>query len=178
MATLISHAAVAIALGQAAPSSFKPTVRKWLVAIFCAMLPDIDVLGFYFGVRYGDFWGHRGFTHSLLFAGFTGLLAATALRSSKNFLRMAILLSLITASHGMLDAFTDGGLGIAFFSPWDNERYFFPWRPIEVSPIGAQRFFSHRGWDVLQNELIWVLAPAAVIGSVLYALQKTLDRKG
>ena len=32
------------------------------------MIPDIDVIGFRFGIHYGDFWGHRGFTHSLVFA--------------------------------------------------------------------------------------------------------------
>jgi inner membrane protein len=41
---------------------------------------------------------------------------------------------LLTASHGILDAFTNGGLVIALFSPFSNERYFFPWTPIEVSP--------------------------------------------
>lgn len=32
---------------------------------------------------------------------------------------------------------TDGGLGVAFFSPFDNKRYFLPWRPIRVSPISV-----------------------------------------
>jgi hypothetical protein len=31
-----------------------------------AMLPDLDVIGFALGVRYGDPWGHRGAAHSLL----------------------------------------------------------------------------------------------------------------
>src|SRR5579872_845956 len=46
----------------------------------------------------------------------------------------------VTASHGVLDAMTDGGLGIAFFAPFDNTRYFFPFRPIKVSPIGFSFF--------------------------------------
>jgi inner membrane protein len=32
------------------------------------MLPDADVLAFKPGVAYGNIFGHRGFTHSLLFA--------------------------------------------------------------------------------------------------------------
>ncbi len=32
------------------------------------MLPDADVLSFNFGVAYGNVFGHRGFTHSLVFA--------------------------------------------------------------------------------------------------------------
>jgi len=32
------------------------------------MLPDIDVVGFAFGVRFADPWRHRGATHSIVFA--------------------------------------------------------------------------------------------------------------
>jgi hypothetical protein len=35
-------------------------------------------------------------------------------------------LFLATAGHGLLDAMTNGGLGLAFFSPFDNHRYFLP----------------------------------------------------
>ena len=74
----------------------------------------------------------------------------------------------VTASHGALDAMTDGGLGIAFFAPFDNTRYFFPFRPIKVSPIGLS-FFSARGLDVIWSELFWLCVPAAIIaGAVLF----------
>ena len=43
--------------------------------------------------------------------------------------------------HGLLDAMTDGGLGVAFFSPFDNRRYFLPWTPIRVIPDRRQPFF-------------------------------------
>jgi len=39
-----------------------------MAGVACSVMPDLDVIGFRFGIRYGDFWGHRGFTHSLLFA--------------------------------------------------------------------------------------------------------------
>lgn len=64
-----------------------------------------------------------------------------------------------TASHDCLDAMTDGGLGVAFFSPFDDWRYFLPWRPIHVSPIGVARLFSQRGLTVLQSELLWIWLP-------------------
>jgi inner membrane protein len=51
---------------------------------------------------------------------------------------------------------TSGGLGVAFFSPWDNTRYFLPWRPIKVSPIGIENFFSEWGWKVIKSELVWI----------------------
>ena len=71
-------------------------------------------------------------------------------------------LFLCTLSHGVLDAATNGGLGIAFFSPLSNSRYFWPWRPIAVSPIGI-RFFSGRGLAVISSELRWIWAPCLAV---------------
>ena len=76
---------------------------------------------------------------------------------------------LATASHGLLDALTDGGLGVAFFAPFSDARYFFPWRPIAVSPIGA-RFFSARGAAVLISEFVWLWLPTAfAIGLIAWS---------
>jgi inner membrane protein len=74
----------------------------------------------------------------------------------------ALYFSLVTMSHGFLDAFTDGGLGIAFFAPFDSTRYFFPWRPLTVSPIGFTQFFSEWGMDVLLSELLWIGIPVGL----------------
>jgi inner membrane protein len=131
------------------------------------MLPDADVLGFAFGVRYGDLLGHRGFTHSLLFALLLGCFVTSAFfrdvpRFSRAWWSLALLFAAATASHGILDAFTDGGLGVAFFSPFDPTRYFFPWQPIPVSPIGPG-FFTSRGAHVLAGELFWVWLPSFVV---------------
>ena len=140
------------------------------------MIPDFDVLGFSFGVRYGDFWGHRGFTHSLVFA---ALLAGTAflLTSLSGLAGVGVwpLLAyyfVATASHGILDAMTDGGLGVALLSPFHNERYFFPWTPIRVAPIGVTSFFSARGWAVLQSEIICVWIPAALLAVMCWLLRR------
>jgi inner membrane protein len=70
---------------------------------------------------------------------------------------------LCTASHGVLDAMTTGGMGVAFFSPFSNHRYFFPWRVIEVAPISVRRFISERGIAVLMSELTRVWLPCAVL---------------
>jgi len=67
---------------------------------------------------------------------------------------------------------TDGGLGVAFFSPCDNQRYFLPWRPIHVSPIGAGRFFTHRGLEVLQSELLWIWLPATLLATSAWLLRR------
>jgi len=71
-----------------------------------------------------------------------------------------------------LDALTNGRLGVAFFSPFNTVRYFFPWTPVEVSPIGAARFFSARGAVVLGSELLWLWLPAFFLGAVLWMIQR------
>jgi len=70
---------------------------------------------------------------------------------------------LATASHGLLDAMTDGGLGVGFFAPFDNHRYFLPCPPSRVSPTGVGRFFTDRGLAVLQSELLWIWLPAMLL---------------
>src|SRR5205823_12908227 len=68
----------------------------------------------------------------------------------------------VTAAHPILDAMTNGGLGVAFFAPFENSRYFLPWRPVEVSPIGVRAFFTARGLAVLHSEFLWIWIPSAV----------------
>src|ERR1700686_2201524 len=80
MASLPSHAIAALGLGA---FFYKPGIPKrvWVVGAICSVIPDIDVIGFRFGIRYGDFWGHRGFTHSLIFAALlAGAVAIIAFR--------------------------------------------------------------------------------------------------
>ncbi len=119
-----------------------------------SLLPDADVIGFAFGVRYGDAWGHRGATHSLAFALLVGLAAGAAAVSPPARRRGAAALVAcgVVASHGLLDALTDGGLGCALLWPLSEARYFAPWRPIPVAPIGLG-FVSVRGARVALVEL-------------------------
>ncbi len=171
MATIFSHAVFATALGAAfmALPMKEPPVRFWILAGICAALPDADVIGFAFGIRYGDLLGHRGLSHSILFALLIGwLVVKVCFRESVAGVRKSALVFfffLATISHGCLDALTNGGLGVAFFAPLENTRYFFSWRPIEVSPLGAQ-FFSERGMMVLLSELRWVWGPSLIIVAV------------
>jgi inner membrane protein len=172
MATIFSHAICAVALGAAftvatdRPRKDKIPARFWSLSAICAALPDADVIGFALGIRYADALGHRGFSHSILFALLTGWLVAwlffAGLAPRISRVALSGYFFLITISHGCLDALTDGGLGVAFFAPLDQTRYFFPWRPIEVSPIGAD-FFSARGLEVIVSELLWIWIPALMI---------------
>ena len=80
----------------------------------------------------------------------------------------------VTASHGILDAFTNGGRGVAFFAPFSAQRYFFPVTPIEVSPIGLG-FFSNRGVNVLLSEVLWVWCPVIAVMTATRLLQNSKD---
>ena len=160
---------------------YRPRIPKrlWIAGAVCSALPDLDVIGFRFGVRYGSFWGHRGFTHSLVFAALlaVAVVAVGFRRGLPGIGRSALIayLFLATASHGLLDAMTNGGLGVAFFSPFDNRRYFLPWRPILVSPIGLGRFATSRGYLVLKSEFVWVWIPAALF-ALLFALLRRAEK--
>lgn len=179
MPTVFTHAVAAAALGAAVlPPGTGP--RPWLLGIVCAVFPDSDVLAFAFGVPYSAVLGHRGLTHSLLFAlllsaAVTGL-AFRASRWASMRPRIWLFLFAATASHGILDAFTNGGLGIAFFAPFSAERYFFPLTPIEVSPI-VRGFFSERGLRVLVSEMLWVWMPALILVVVSLGLRGRYTRR-
>jgi inner membrane protein len=165
MPSIFSHAIFASAVGSAYTTEPMP-LRFWVLTAACAMLPDADAIGFAFGVRYDSMWGHRGLTHSIAFALLVafgvGMFAFGKRPTGTGKLQLALYFTLVTLSHPLLDALTNGGRGVALFAPFSAERYFFPLRPIEVSPIGMQ-FFSERGLEVLASEVIWVWFPALLI---------------
>lgn len=174
MASAFSHALVALALGKAHHAPIM-TGRVLLMGMTCSILPDLDIVGFSFGIRYDDLWGHRGMTHSLFFAGLLSLALVTLWyrrESSVERAQIGAYLFLCTASHGVLDALTDGGLGVAFFSPFDTNRYFFPVRPVAVSPIGIGEFFSPDALRILASEVTWIWLPTISILLILRGVQR------
>jgi inner membrane protein len=182
MATVFTHSIAALALGRMAP--LKPrTLLFWVTTAICAALPDIDAIGFSFGVHYGDLLGHRGLTHSLAFALVVGsLVGLIVTRDHEDFPsgsgRYVLFFFLVIASHGLLDAITNGGLGVAFFSPFSNQRYFFPWRPVEVSPIGLEPFLSVRGLEVIVSEIKWIWIPAGLLVGLAEIYRRTRGATG
>ncbi|WP_343653101.1 metal-dependent hydrolase [Stenotrophomonas sp.] len=182
MPSIITHAAVPLALWCAAD---RGRIPPWLLAagVVAAMLPDADVLAFVLHIPYADALGHRGASHSLLFAGVLAMLAAlvaffgrhrpwsavscqprlaptTARPTVASTVQAAVFVFICAASHPLLDAMTSGGLGVALAWPWSEHRFFAPWRPIRVSPFAPQ-FFSARGVATLLSELRWVWLPLA-----------------
>jgi len=71
---------------------------------------------------------------------------------------------------------TNGGLGVAFFAPFSDTRYFLPWQPIVVSPISIGELFNRRGLRVMWSELGWVWLPASLIFLVGLAIQRRPGR--
>ena len=117
-------------------------------------------------------------THSLLFAAI--IAAGLTLILKREFpppWKLGTLLFVIIVSHGVFDAMTNGGLGIAFFSPFNTQRYFFSWRPIQVSPIGIRRFFTWRAMHILSTEILWVWLPALLF-AVLVRLWQGRNKPG
>jgi inner membrane protein len=179
MASAFSHVIVAVAMGRAIRNE-ELRWRELGLGAFCSVLPDLDVVGFPLGIQYGDMWGHRGLTHSVLFAALlAGILVALWYRGKPAIAMTGLFLYffLCTASHGVLDAMTDGGLGVAFFSPFDTTRYFLAVRPVLVSPIGISEFFSEYGARVLANEAVWIWLPSLALFLLLRAIQHVRGAK-
>ena len=126
-----------------------------------SLLPDVDVVGFRLGVQYEDPWGHRGATHSLAFAVAVAAVAFVVAKLARfRPLRTALIVLAIVASHALLDTLTDGGLGCALLWPFSDERFFAPWTPLPVAPIG-RAFLSAEGLRVALVEAA-VLSPLVV----------------
>lgn len=174
MASVFGHAALAGAMGVALPKVLR---KKGVITlgVLCSMMPDLDVLSFRYGIPYESFWGHRGMTHSILFGAGFGLLMMLLFHfraEIKDKLILASYYMLCTISHGVLDGMTTGGRGIAYFSPFDDDRYFLPFRVIQVSPIGISRFFNEWGLAVLRSEFLWIGVPSLMFVAVVFAFRK------
>ena len=118
MPTIFTHAIVPLALGLAVG---RKTISLRLIAagVIATIAPDFDTIAFKLGIAYADQFGHRGASHSLPFAlavGVLGAMVAPWLRTTR--WRALLFLAFCTASHPLLDALTNGGLGVALLWPW------------------------------------------------------------
>jgi inner membrane protein len=178
MPTIFLHAIFAAVTGKA---FVKKSVSFWfwVLTAGCAMIPDADVVAYSFDVTRGSMFAHRGFTHSIcfaiLFGSIVAFLADRFLKTGISFPKLVVFFALATFSHPLLDMLTSGGSGVALLAPFSNERFFFPWRPIEVSPIGLG-FFSARGWTVIASEIIWLWLPAIAVLTLATVIGKLRKR--
>ena len=181
MATIVTHLIVgsSIALPFCHPSTTASSVRPWAFVVSAGLLsvfPDLDVAYMHW-VPYNAFLGHRGFWHSpfvgalisAMLAVFVGVLVRNI--SSRAVLLLAAIWTVAYASHPLLDALTDGGLGVMMFFPFSTERFFFTWRPIHVALIGisgAWRSFL----SVFPSELPFCAAAVAIGGTAFFLRKK------
>jgi inner membrane protein len=137
---------------------------KWLIlaAVVSTILPDFDVISFKIGIAYEHPLGHRGFTHSILFAFLWAIGLMFLLGKSNKIIWFFVIFS-STLSHGLFDAMTSGGRGVGFFIPFNNDRFFFPFRGIKVSPIGVEKFFSEWGLKVILSEFRYIFLPCFIM---------------
>lgn len=164
MPTFLTHPAVPLAMGLALGRKTAPPALT-IAGVAVSVLPDLDILTWYMGIPLSHEYGHRGFSHSILFAVLAALIGARMLKAHKIPWPMAVgFLFISTISHGILDAFTNGGHGIAFYWPWSETRYFAPYRVIQIAPIHLERILPNRILVVLVSEIMWLWFPLLFLG--------------
>jgi inner membrane protein len=160
MATLVTHAALPFIVSGALDLDPRERTRVTVAAAIVSCLPDLDTLSFLADVPARDPWGHRGGMHSIVFG---LLLGAAAMLFLPRRPRIWAFVLGAAVSHGLIDFFTHGDLGVALFAPFTAQRFLFPWGPIAVSPLGVDEMLGRFGALVLLNEALVVLLPAWLI---------------
>ena len=177
MPSIFAHAVAGAAVG----SAFVPPYvarRVWIAAAVCAALPDIDALGRPFGnLRYeAVFGGHRGFTHSVAFAALLAVFITLGFfrqpRWNRIRPRVCATFFIATVSHGVLDALSTIGNGVAFWAPFSWTHYEFVSQPlgeIGPGPRGPERVLA-----IVGNELLWVALPALIVVAIARRIHRNL----
>lgn len=182
MPTIFAHTAIPLSIGFGLGRD-RISARLLAIGVAASIIPDLDVIAFRFGIPYAADFGHRGFTHSLCFAFGTAFLGTLSSGYFRTRFRLAFAYLFVSAaSHGILDALTNGGLGIALLWPFSSTRYFAPFQMIEVSPLSLAGFLSRRGLEVLESELVWVWLPCMLFALLIRISVKAkppwIDRAG
>ncbi|HAD13131.1 MAG TPA: hydrolase [Saprospirales bacterium] len=176
MASVFGHVAAATAIGYAFfPKEVRPVTL--IVAGFCVFAPDLDVLAFHFGVPYSSEWGHRGWTHSVTFSIALGVIASWIMQRSLSWNKLTWWLVISTLTHPILDMMTNGGRGCALGWPVWKDRVFLPFRPIQVSPLSVEDFFTPWGLSVLASEVIWIGMPGLMLVGFARLWQSSRDHR-
>ena len=135
-----------------------------LFCVACSVFPDVDkVVSKLFGTGWpgSGAFENRGFTHSILFAVLVAAPAAYIAVITRKFPRpwwiLGLSLLAVSMSHGVLDAFTHGSVGVAFFEPFSAKRYLAPVTPLPTISYGE--FFTPVGWKAFLSEVLWVWVP-------------------
>ena len=172
LAAVVSHVLVSGAVAALFRPARRVPRRYWTAAALVATIPDLDFFFLALGARYRGMWGHRGITHSLLFAVAAAALATFWVRRRDRSIpagRIFAVLLLAAASHGFLDGLMASGVGVAYFAPFSAARYTLPWRPIRVPPPSENPLLNLGGIRVTASEIMWLWVPSLVL--ILAALR-------
>lgn len=176
MATIYTHAVVGLGVAQL----YSPRRRVWLYWILAGLLPVIPDLDVFSSASYGSILGHRGFTHSPVFALWVGFLIAslTFRFLSASFWILGCIFFAAIASHGILDAMTRGGADIPFLWPVAEQRYG-NWGPLPLSDLGFA-VPDPRQSRALRSELLWIWLPtvAWIVAVTVYRMFRQRKCRG
>jgi inner membrane protein len=167
MATLYTHTFVGLGLARLYADRPMPWAY-WGLAALLPIVPDLDVFS---TADYGTPLGHRGITHSLVFALSLGAVAAAAVyrKCRVRWWSLAALFFAIVASHGLLDALTAGGENIPFF--WPLAERHGNWGLIPVSDI-AFDLPDPRYSRAIRGELLRVWLPVGLVVGLAMAYRR------
>jgi inner membrane protein len=163
MPTIFGHAVAGLTIAAAFKGDRLPR-RTWIVATACAVAPDADWFVSLLPLARGHALNHRGAAHSLFAALVLATLAlVVAYRPLQRRFRLWLCLAAAAVSHGLLDACTCGGVGVALFMPFSDTRWACVFQPVHVSPLplnpSAVELFVAQLW----TEAVWIGLPALLI---------------
>ena len=155
MPSMIGHGLWGLAVGAGLIRKPFPW-RLMGLGLACSMTADLDILGFHLSIPYEHWLGHRGLLHGIMFAvllalGAGALMPRDAAHPKRRIGYFAFFL-FCGLSHIALDACSNGGLGVAFFAPFSNRRYFLPWRFMDAVPLSINQLFSLKWIAVITRE--------------------------
>lgn len=161
MASAIAHAVLPIILLAAGDRPRSERRRLMVASAAVAVLPDLDLVTAMFEIRATDPLGHRGLSHSFVIAALVALFVS--LMWFREWKRTWPILFAAAASHGVLDAFTTGEVGVALFAPISDARISSPWKLLPSCPVGLSEYLGAWGLFTLANELLYLLLPAGML---------------
>lgn len=168
MATFITHPLFGAGAAYAISQPRQLSRRFVLLSTFCHWIPDIDVLSYLLPMAETHSLGHRGLTHSVLFAFVVALVIVRCFYrhyspSQWQYWGLHLWFFLGTLSHGLLDALVDSNLGVAFLWPMHTQRYLFTWRPLLDLPIDISVLTSLHFWYAQLIELQFISFLLAIL---------------
>jgi inner membrane protein len=138
----------------------RTNIAMCLVFALLGVLPDADLLVVAMGLSDSSITtGHRGASHSLAVAiALGGAGALLARRLGYGVARTALAVMLAVGSHGVIDAFGEGGRGIPLLWPISDHRFMAPWflRFLPDAPRGM-KFISRTGLARAVTEFVYFL---------------------